>query len=113
MNSNKEILIDKVFSNSIYNLVPDILKKEWRQIMNIQNLDYYYYLHAKSQQNSHYRLDYYKEEIIKYDRVRQLNDKIMNELIKKHINNKNYTEELKKSYNRLNKILIDKIKLLE
>ena len=102
-------MIDSIFDYKNYRYVPMDLRLEWKSLYNLYKGDYFNTQHKLFKIFPQNRIDYYNEELLRLDRVKELASKFKNSLIKiqpKYNSDIEHSNEIKNSLeNSINKML--------
>ena len=106
--------IDGVFEYKSYRYIPYNLRNEWKTLYNIYSKKFYKNMHTRSHLFAQIRIDYYNEELLRFNMLEEIcNDfepKVQN-LKSKYNNEKEYSENIKKSILKSLKNIKDFIKV--
>lgn len=102
-------MIDSIFDYKNYRYVPMDLRLEWKSLYNLYKGDYFNTQHKLFKIFPQNRIDYYNEELLRLDRVKELASKFKNSIIKiqpKYNSDIEHSNEIKNSLeNSINKML--------
>jgi hypothetical protein len=92
--------IDGVFEYKSYRYIPYNLRNEWKTLYNIYSRKFYKNMHNRNHLFAQIRIDYYNEELLRFNMLEEICNKFEPKVINlksKYINEKEYSENIKKS----------------